>query len=111
MCIFIKHTKEVRQTRILVSPTRNNRALIVYENYVGIDKGNRTNAVEMKKIAELKAKQEDELNSPNAMILPAPLSSEDNDIELLDLSGGMIPILAQWNPSFKLDSRCRKIRF
>jgi hypothetical protein len=89
MCIFIKPVREVRETRILVGPTSANRALTIYENFVGIDEGNRKNAASQKKVTKLKEKQQDELQNANAMILPAPLLDESNAIELLDLSKGM----------------------
>jgi len=77
--------KEVRQTRILVSPLPNGRGLVIYENFVGIDKGVRS---DQQKIAKLEEKHKAELQNSNAMILPAPLSSEENEIGLLDLSKG-----------------------
>jgi hypothetical protein len=86
MCIFVKPVKEVRQTRILVAPTRAQRALVIYENFVGIDKGNRKDANSQAKIGELQEKHKKELC--NAMILPAPLQDEVHEIELLDLSKG-----------------------
>lgn len=70
----------------MVSPTQAQRALVIYENFVGIDRGNRTNAASKAKISELKEKHKAELN--NAMILPAPLLDEAHEIELLDLSKG-----------------------
>jgi len=85
MCIFIKPVREVKETRILVSPTKKNRVLVIYENYVGIDKG--TGKANNSKITELEAKQQNERTS-NAMILPAPLSAETNEINLFDLSKG-----------------------
>lgn len=69
MCIFIKPVKEVKETRILVSPTKDNRVLVIYENFVGVDKGNRTNAANLKKIKELEQKQEQERNNTNGKYL------------------------------------------
>lgn len=37
MCIFNRPIKEVSKTRILVSPTVDNRALVVYENVVSVE--------------------------------------------------------------------------
>lgn len=36
MCIFAKPVREVKETRILVAPTKGNRVLTIYENYVGL---------------------------------------------------------------------------
>lgn len=68
MCIFIKPVKEVKETRILVSPTKDNRVLVIYENFVGVDKGNRTTAANLKKIKELEQKQDQERNNTNGII-------------------------------------------
>jgi len=83
MCIFNKPIKEVSQTKILVSPTPDNRVLTVYENTVGVEGTVRTAAD--KKIEELEKKQAEK--NANAMILPAPLHT-GNPIKLLDLSTG-----------------------
>jgi len=87
MCIFNKPVSEVKQTRILVSPTRKGRALVIYENYVGVKPG-QGRGNDKNKEKELLEKQALERESQNAMILPVPLRSEESDVELLDLSKG-----------------------
>jgi hypothetical protein len=86
MCIFNHPVKEVRQTRILASPTKDNRALIIYENYVGTTGGER-GAKQQAQKQKLEEKQAEERANQNAMILPAPLK-EGNKIQVLDLSNG-----------------------
>ena len=67
MCIFVKPVKEVKETRILVAPTKSNRVLVIYENFVGIDKGNRTNVANLKKIKDLEEKHEEQRNNSNGI--------------------------------------------
>lgn len=77
MCIFADSVSAVRKTRIFVSLTNDDRQLTVYENYV---------APSRSKNDDSSSDDDSEENKNNAMILPCPLSSEVNDVILLDLS-------------------------
>lgn len=76
---------EVGGTKILVGVTEDgNRQVVVYKNYVSVEfeKQGRRDA---KKLEEkLKAVSSREKN--NAMILPFPCMSQEDDVQLLDLS-------------------------
>lgn len=79
MCIFNRPVIEVSQTKILVSPTVDDRALVIYENKVKRSGGSGfDDQIRVPSLESLKGPK-------NAMILPAPLKQE-HDIVMVDLS-------------------------
>jgi len=103
MCCFSAPVEEVKQTRILVLPTKDGRQVTVYENHVGVTGDVEDEDDKKKKDAILAANEKAKYE--NAMILPCPLKAGAK-VQLLDLSKDNFSFerLESYFPQYVFDS-------